>query len=123
MTDRSHGECLAASIRVGLAYNRPAREAEYAAVADSLGARNGDGGDDDGDDHDDPAAGADDLLAECDRLREAIGLPGSFAAVGCDRSDTDQVVENTLIQERRLATNPRKVSEADLREAVLAGFE
>ena len=123
MTDRSHGECLAASIRVGLAYNRPAREAEYAAVADSLGARNGDGGDDDGDDHNDPAAGADDLLAECDRLREAIGLPGSFAAVGCDRSDTDQVVENTLIQERRLATNPRKVSEADLREAVLAGFE
>jgi len=76
-----------------------------------------------GSDGDDPAAGAADLLDECDRLREAIGLPGSFEEVGLDRMDTDRIVENTLIQERRLATNPRAVSEPDLREAVLAGFE
>jgi alcohol dehydrogenase class IV len=116
LTDRPHGTCLAASIRVGLEFNRPEREAEYAEVARSLGVNEQAG-------RNDPATGAEDLLAECDRLRSAIGLPGSFTAVGLGRSDTDEIIANTLLQERRLATNPRAVSEVALRETVLAAFE
>ena len=116
LTDRPHGTCLAASIRVGLEFNRPEREAEYAEVARSLGVNEQAG-------RNDPATGAEDLLAECDRLRSVIGLPGSFTAVGLDRSDTDEIIANTLLQERRLATNPRAVSEVALRETVLAAFE
>ena len=119
LTDRPHGACLAASVGVGLAYNRPDREAEYAEIARSFGVNEQDGRDNGSD----PATSAEDLLAECDRLRSAIGLPGSFTAVGLDRSGTDEIVANTLLQERRLATNPRTVSEADLRETVLAAFE
>jgi alcohol dehydrogenase class IV len=119
LTDRPHGTCLAASIRVGLEFNRPDREAEYAEVARSLGVNEQDGRDNGSD----PATSAEDLLAECDRLRSAIGLPGSFTAVGLDRSGTDEIVANTLLQERRLATNLRAVSEVALRETVLAAFE
>jgi alcohol dehydrogenase class IV len=52
-------------------------------------------------------------------LRDAIGLPDSFAALGLDADDVDAIVENTLVQERRLHTNPREAVADDL-ETVLA---
>jgi alcohol dehydrogenase class IV len=110
MTGAPHGDCLAASIRAGLAYNHPVRREQYAAVArwlDLAGA----------DDTDEEAAAA--LVAECIRLRDAIGLPDSFAALGLDADDVDAIVENTLVQERRLHTNPREAVADDL-ETVLA---
>lgn len=109
MTGRPHGECLAASIRAGLTYNLPVRRDEYGAVARELGVFDGPA--------DTPPEA---LVAECERLRDSIGLPGSFAEVGVSRSDIDTVVENTLVQERRLATNPRTVTD-DLREFLLNG--
>jgi alcohol dehydrogenase class IV len=108
MTDRPHGECLAVSVRAGLSYNLPVRHDEYGAVARTLL--------DDGGSDTPPEA----LIAECERLRDSIGLPGSFDAVGLDRSDVDTIVENTLVQDRRLATNPRTVTE-DLRGFLLDG--
>lgn len=101
LADRPHGECLAASVRAGLGYNLPVRRREYAAVAHALGA----GGD--SPDDTDPEA----LIAECARLRDSLGLPGSFAEFGLDSDDVDTIVENTLVQERRLATNPREVTD------------
>ncbi|SDR08374.1 iron-containing alcohol dehydrogenase [Natronobacterium texcoconense] len=98
MTDRPHGECLGASIRAGLTYNLPVRREEYTAVAAGLGV---------GSEEPEPEA----LIAECERLRDSIGLPGSFDEVGLERSDVDEIVENTLVQERRLATNPRTVTD------------
>lgn len=99
--DRPHGACLAASIRPGLYYNLPVRREQYAAIAGALGVGT------------DPLS----LLEECDRLREAIGLPGSFTEFDPSEEDVDAIVENTLLQERRLATNPREVT-ADLREVL-----
>lgn len=112
LTDRPHGECLAASIRPGLRYNLPVRRQEYASIARSLGVGTG------GSDADDAAA----LVAECDRLRASIGLSGSFTELGLGESDIDAIVENTLVQKRRLATNPRRVTE-DIREPIEAHFE
>lgn len=109
MTGRPHGECLAAAVRAGLTYNLPVRREAYRAVVRALDA--------DGDPGGGPAPEA--LVAECERLRDSIGLPGSFGALGVTASDVDRVVENTLVQERRLATNPRTVTE-DLRDHLLA---
>ncbi|MFB6303523.1 MAG: iron-containing alcohol dehydrogenase [Haloferacaceae archaeon] len=102
MVDQPHGACLAVSVEPGLRYNLPVRREEYAAVARDIGV--GDS--------------AEALIAECARLRDALGLPDSVAAFGLDRSDADDVVERTLVQERRLVTNPREVTE-DLRSVVV----
>jgi alcohol dehydrogenase len=108
MTDRPHGECLAASIRAGLTYNLPVRHEQYGAVAHGLGVG-------DASVSETPPEA---LIAECERLRDSIGLPGSFKAVGLAVSDVDTIVDNTLVQERRLTTNPRTVTD-DLREFLL----
>ncbi|MEF8868950.1 MAG: iron-containing alcohol dehydrogenase, partial [Haloarculaceae archaeon] len=99
MTDRPHGECLAASVEAGLRYNLPVRREAYADLARSLGVG------------DDAAA----LVDECARLRDAVGLPGSFRSVGLGPDDAATMVENTLVQERRLPTNPRDVDAEALR--------
>lgn len=105
LVEASHGECLGASIRAGLRYNLPVRREQYGAVARDLGV---------GED-------ADALLAECNRLRASVGLPGSPADLGLDRSALGTVVDNTVAQERRIATNPREVTE-DVGEVVAATF-
>jgi alcohol dehydrogenase class IV len=109
MTGRPHGECLAASLTAGLRYNLLERRREYAEVARTLGVATAD-----------EAAAA--LLAECDRVRDAVGLPGSMADLGLRPDDADEIVRNTLIQERRLKTNPRDVDEA-IREPLLDALE
>lgn len=113
LTGRPHGECLGASVEAGLAYNRPVREDAYAALARALGIvgrRTSDDG----------AANA--LVRECLRLAGAIGLPTSFDAVGLGPDDTERIVENTLVQQRRLVTNPRAVTADDLEAAVSEAF-
>jgi alcohol dehydrogenase class IV len=106
MTGAAHGDCLAACVEPGLRYNLPVRRDAYAAVADHLGV----------------GSTAEDLVAEAVRLRDALALPTSIADLGLDRGDAAAVVENTLVQERRLATTPRLPDEdgADLQAAVAA---
>ena len=57
-------------------------------------------------------------------MRDALALPDAIAALGLERSDADAIVENTLVQERRLVTTPRFPDEdgADLEAAVAASF-
>ncbi len=106
MTDRPHGDCLAVSIEAGLQYNLPVRRETYADLARDL-----DAGED-----------AEALVAECARLRDAIGLPGSFREVGLGPGDVEAMVENTLVQERRLPTNPRDVDADALGGALEEAF-
>ena len=101
MTDRPHGECLAVSVEAGLRYNLPVRREAYADLARDLDGRQ--------------AGGAEALVAECVRLRDSVGLPGSFREAGLGPGDVDAMVENTLVQERRLPTNPRDVDAEALR--------
>ncbi|MFB6122661.1 MAG: iron-containing alcohol dehydrogenase [Haloferacaceae archaeon] len=111
MTGAPHGDCLAASLEPGLRYNLPVRESEYAAVARDLGVADGA--------TDRTAALA--LVEECARLRDSVGLPSSFAALGLSVEDTDAIVENTLVQERRLKTNPRDVTD-DVADVIRDSF-
>lgn len=108
LRDRPHGECLGVSIGAGLRYNLPVRHEQYSTIAAELGVGSSPG-----------STPPEALIAECERLRDSIGLPGSFAAVGLGASDVDAIVENTLLQERRLATNPRAVTE-ELRAFLLS---
>lgn len=103
MTGRPHGVCLAASIRAGLAYNRPVRRDRYAEIARTLDLA----GPTDG-----PADAADALVSESVRLADSVGLPTSFADLGLEIDDVDAIVENVLVQTRRLATNPRRVDDS-----------
>lgn len=111
MTGKPHGACLGASLFTGLTYNRPVRSPEYAGIARSLGFTDATS------DH----VAADRFVEECDRLRASIGLPGSLADIGLDRGDIPALVDKTVAQERRIATNPRAVSE-DLTEVIDATF-
>ena len=116
MTGRPHGECLGASVSAGLRYNLPVRRESYAGIARWLGVTEAA----------EPDAAAEALLAECDRLRESIGLPGSLADLGLGPDDLDDVVSNTLAQERRLPTNPRvpdPEGDEDLRAVVRASLD
>lgn len=106
LTGKPHGECLAASIRTGLRYNLPVRREQYGEVARALGVESTE------------TADSLALISECDRVREAIGLPGSMTEFDLSLSDVDELVTNTLVQERRLATNPREVTE-DIRETII----
>lgn len=110
MTDAPHGDCLAASIEAGLVYNRSVRREAYAELARWLELA--------GEDTPDEAA-ADAFVAGCTRLRDGAGLPDSLSALGLGPEDVDEMVENTLVQERRLHTNPR-AADADALRATLS---
>jgi alcohol dehydrogenase class IV len=101
MTDRPHGECLAVSLRSGLVYNFPVRCVAYADVAQELDFVGGTA-------TDEAAAWA--LVDDFAALAGTVGLPDSFEAVGLGSDDLDTMVENMLIQKRRLVTNPRTVT-------------
>lgn len=101
LTSRPHGECLAASVRAGLSYNLPVRREEYADIATRLDISNAEI----------PSEAAAALIEECERLARTIGLPDSFEAIDLSITDLDAMVENTLVQERRVKTNPRTVTE------------
>ena len=109
LVDAPHGACLAAAIKAGLTYNLPVRREEYASVARLLEVAD-DGASD--------QAAAVALIDECDRLRRSLGLPTGMTDLGLGRDDVDTIVENTLVQERRLPTNPRAAGE-DLRAHLL----
>jgi alcohol dehydrogenase class IV len=108
MTDAPHGDCLAACVAPGLRYNLPVRRDQYATVAADLGV----------------GSTAEDLIGEVLRLRDALALPDSIAALGLERGDASAIAENTLVQERRLVTTPRFPDEdgADLEAAVAGSF-
>jgi len=110
LTGAAHGDCLAVSLRPGLRYNRPVREAAYADLARSLGLANAA----------DDGAAAEALVDGLDGCRSAVGLPGSFADLGLGADDVDRMVRNTLVQDRRLATNPRPADREALTEVLRA---
>lgn len=110
MTEIPHGACLAASIETGLRYNLPVRGDEYEQIARTLGIMHTNS--------DDPGES---LIREIDRLRDNIGLPGSFSAVGLTTDDIHEMVDNTMLQKRRIATTPRMPSD-DLHRALRVGF-
>jgi alcohol dehydrogenase class IV len=64
---------------------------------------------------------ADDPAGAVDRLRSRLGLPAGLRGCGVDEAELD-VVARLAMDNRNVATNPRPVSEDDLRALLHAAY-
>jgi alcohol dehydrogenase class IV len=91
-----HGVCLAASTHIGLGYNSRVCERDFSLLADAMKTGRGSGS-------------AKRFMAEIQDLIRELGLPEKPSELGIKREDARAILEKTLIQKRRLPTNPRLV--------------
>jgi alcohol dehydrogenase len=98
MIDAPHGVCLAACTDMGLGYNFEFCEEGFAILADIMsgGNRAGSG----------RASGVDFRIAMRDLTLE-LGFPSRPSELGLRKEDAGTLLEKTLLQKRRIATNPR----------------
>lgn len=110
LRDRPHGECLGAATRIGLEYNYPVRKREYAEICRLIGIET-------------TPLGSETvaLIEECERLVDTLGLPKTACDLGFESDDVETLFNNTMVQERRLLTNPR-TADADLEMTLSDAF-
>ena len=101
MVDAPHGICLAACTRIGLQYNFQYCEKEFA-VLDGI------------------IADIEEISSQpsgkrfLDRLQQLINdlaMPSRPSELGISKGDAEKLMENTLIQTRRIQTNPRPLDD------------
>jgi alcohol dehydrogenase class IV len=98
MIDAPHGVCLAACTNIGLRYNFEACDKDLAVLAAAM-----DGGK--GQDF------AEQFLANMDALIRDFELPSRPSDLGIKKEDAQMILQKTLIQTRRIQTNPRQLDE------------
>jgi alcohol dehydrogenase class IV len=108
MIDAPHGVCLAACTNIGLRYNFEACDKDLAILADAM---NGGKGQD----------SAEQFLANMDALIREFEFPSRPSDLGVKKEDAPMILEKTLIQTRRIQTNPRRLDE-DLLSFIEAGI-
>ena len=94
MFDLPHGVCLAACTGIGLRYNFTACERELGSLAAVTGRGEGPGS-------------AEQLIADIEALIGDLELPSRPSDLGIKKEDARIILEKTLIQTRRIPTNPR----------------
>ncbi|HSB05571.1 MAG TPA: iron-containing alcohol dehydrogenase [Thermodesulfobacteriota bacterium] len=99
MIDAPHGVCLAACTNIGLSYNFEACDKELATLETVM--RLGDG-----------KGSADRFLSNIQTLIEDLGFPLRPSGLGVKKGDAQIILEKTLIQTRRIQTNPRQLDES-----------
>ncbi len=102
MIDAPHGMCLAACTDIGLGYNFQCCEEGLATLADIMHGENRAGSG--------RTTGSDFLTAIRELIRE-LGFPSRPSELGIRKEDAATLLEKTLIQKRRIATNPRPLDE------------
>ena len=112
MIDAPHGMCLAACTDMGLGYNFQCCEEGLATLADIMRGENCAGSG--------RTTGSDFLTAMRELIRE-LGFPSRPSELGIRKEDAATLLEKTLIQKRRIATNPRPLDE-DLLSHIQAGI-
>jgi len=80
-----------------LRFNLEAARDDYARIAAHLGL----------------APEADALIAECERIAEAVGIERRLTEVGVNHNDLPRMAEDAMLQTRLLQNNPVEVSQAD----------
>ncbi len=98
MVDAPHGVCLAACSKIGLSYNFIVCEKDYATLASFMAG--GDGGDS-------SKADAGSFLENIERLISALDFPSKPSELGVRKEDAATLLKKTLVQKRRIMTNPR----------------
>ena len=94
MIDAPHGVCLAACTKIGLRYNLEACDNELAVLATAMKGGTGQGS-------------AEQFLANMEALIRDFDFPSRPSDLGIKKEDAQIIIEKTLIQTRRIQTNPR----------------
>jgi alcohol dehydrogenase class IV len=105
MVNHPHGVCLAACTNIGLKYNLKACEKDLASLAGVMAEVEGS-----------PSHGsAGDFSLRLQNLIAELDLPSRPSDLGIKKQDAKSVLEKTLVQTRRIVTNPRPLDEDLLR--------
>jgi alcohol dehydrogenase len=105
MVDYPHGVCLAACTHIGLRYNFEACEKDFALLAGVIAEIEGS-----------PShASAKDFPLRLQDLIQELDLPSRPSDLGIKKEDARTVLEKTLVQTRRIVTNPRPLDQELLR--------
>jgi alcohol dehydrogenase class IV len=103
LIDAPHGLCLAACTNIGLTYNFNACEKELAMLAGIMESEEGDL----------PGKMSGEFfLYRIRKLIAELDLPSRPSALGIRKEDAQTLLENTLVQTRRIKTNPRPLDDA-----------
>ena len=105
MVNYPHGVCLAACTNIGLKYNFKACEKDLALLAGVMAEVEGSR----------PHASAEDFSLRLQNLIAELDLPSRPSDLGIKKEDARAVLEKTLVQTRRIVTNPRPLDEELLR--------
>ena len=108
MIDAPHGVCLAACTKIGLRYNFEACNKDLAVLTAVM-----EGGKD--------RSSAEHFLANMEALIRDLGLPSRPSDLGIKKEDAQMILQKTLIQTRRIQTNPRPLDD-DLLSFIEAGI-
>ena len=98
MIDAPHGVCLAACTNIGLRYNFEACDKDLAVLVAAMDGGKG-------------QASAEQFLANMDALIREFEFPSRPSDLGVKKEDAPMILEKTLIQTRRIQTNPRQLDE------------
>jgi alcohol dehydrogenase class IV len=101
MIDAPHGVCLAACTQIGLSYNFETCENKYAVLAGYMG--NGD----QRSSHPSPKS----FIVNLVGLISDLDLPSKPSELGLKKADAPTLLKNTLVQTRRIKTNPRPLDD------------
>jgi alcohol dehydrogenase class IV len=102
MVNEPHGVCLAACTNIGLSYNLKSCEKDYSILAkvmveiDEPGSSN---------------ASSEIFLNKMKDLIKDLGLPSRPSELGLKKEDAGKMLKNTLVQTRRIVTNPRSLDD------------
>ena len=102
MVDAPHGECLAACTEIGLRYNFEACKEDFETLADRMSDTN---------DEEPSEASGNPLLACFRKWIQELGLPSRPSELGIKKDDAETMLNNTLVQVRRIVTNPRPLDD------------
>ena len=102
MVDEPHGVCLAACTNIGFRYNFEVCKENFAVLANIMSETAGAGSSD---------ASGENFLTNLQELKSELGLPSRPSELGIKKEDAKTVLNNTLIQTRRIMTNPRPLDD------------
>jgi len=101
MINAPHGECLAACTQIGLSYNLKACEEKYAVLAGYM---------ENGDQRPLPPSPKR-FIENLVGLINDLNLPYKPSVLGLKKADAPTLLKNTLVQTRRIKTNPRPLDD------------
>jgi alcohol dehydrogenase class IV len=102
MVDEPHGVCLAACTSIGFTYNFEVCEKNFATLASIMSETGGTGVSN---------ACGEDFLTNLQELKSELGLPSRPSELGLKKEAAETLLKNTLIQTRRIMTNPRPLDD------------